>query len=62
VLVPGTDLRALFAAGLVPGLLVGLAIAVPTLLLSRRHGFGEAEAWGGAAGLLAEPRAGGCRG
>ena len=43
VLVPGTDLRALFAAGLVPGLLVGLAIAVPTLLLSRRHGFGEAE-------------------
>lgn len=43
VLVPGTDLRALFAAGLVPGLLVGLAIAVPTVLLSRRHGFGEAE-------------------
>ena len=43
VLVPGTDLRALFAAGLVPGLLVGLSIAVPTVLLSRRHGFGEAE-------------------
>jgi tripartite ATP-independent transporter DctM subunit len=44
VLVPGTDLRALFAAGLVPGLLVGLAIAVPTVLLSRRHGFGETTA------------------
>jgi len=43
VLVPGTDLRALFAAGLVPGLLVGLAIAVPTLLLSRVHDFGHAE-------------------
>lgn len=43
VLVPGTDLRALFAAGLVPGLLVGLAIAVPTLLLSRAHDFGHAE-------------------
>lgn len=40
VLVPGTDLRALFAAGLVPGLLVGLAIALPAVLLSRRHGFG----------------------
>jgi len=40
VLVPGTDLRALFAAGLVPGLLVGLALAVPVLLLSRRHRFG----------------------
>jgi C4-dicarboxylate transporter, DctM subunit len=42
VLVPGTDLRALFAAGLVPGLLVGLAIAVPAMWLSARHGFGEA--------------------
>jgi C4-dicarboxylate transporter, DctM subunit len=43
VIVPGLDLRALFAAGLVPGLLVGAAIAVPTLLLSRRHGFGSDE-------------------
>jgi tripartite ATP-independent transporter DctM subunit len=48
VLVPGTDLRALFAAGLVPGLLVGLAIAVPTVWLSARHGFGEA-------GIIARP-------
>jgi len=44
VIVPGLDLRALFAAGLVPGLLVGLALAVPTLLLSRRYGFGANEA------------------
>jgi len=43
VLVPGTDLRALFAGGLVPGLLTGIAIAIPTLLLSRRHDFGKAE-------------------
>jgi C4-dicarboxylate transporter, DctM subunit len=44
VLVPGTDLRALFAAGLLPGLLLGAAIAVPTVWLSARHGFGEAGA------------------
>jgi len=44
VLVPGTDLRALFAAGLLPGLLLGVAIAVPTVWLSARHGFGEAGA------------------
>ena len=43
VIVPGLDLRALFAAGLFPGLLLGVAVAVPTLLLSRRHGFGAGE-------------------
>ncbi len=43
VIVPGMDLRALFAAGLVPGLLVGLSIAIPALLLSRKHGFGLGE-------------------
>jgi C4-dicarboxylate transporter, DctM subunit len=43
VLVPGTDLRALFAAGMIPGLLVGLSIAIPTLILSRKHGFGAGE-------------------
>lgn len=43
VLVPGTDLRALFAAGLIPGLLVGLSIAIPTLILSRKHDFGADE-------------------
>ncbi|WP_373084722.1 TRAP transporter large permease [Sneathiella sp.] len=40
IMVPGVDLRALFAAGLFPGLLAGLAIAVPALLISRRQGFG----------------------
>ncbi|MDF2095619.1 TRAP transporter large permease [Aquibaculum arenosum] len=43
VMVPGTDLRALFAAGVIPGLLVGLAVAIPTVMLSRRNNFGEAE-------------------
>ena len=40
IMVPGVDLRALFAAGLFPGLLAGLAVALPAILLSRRHGFG----------------------
>lgn len=43
ILVPGADLRALFAGGLIPGLLAGLAIAIPAVWLSRRHGFGAAE-------------------
>lgn len=43
VLVPGTDLRALFAAGMIPGLLVGLSIAIPTVILSRKYGFGAGE-------------------
>ncbi|GAA6201321.1 TRAP transporter large permease [Aquicoccus sp. SU-CL01552] len=44
VIIPGLDLRALFAAGLFPGLLLGTAVAVPTILLSRKHGFGANEA------------------
>jgi tripartite ATP-independent transporter DctM subunit len=43
ILVPGVDLRALFAAGILPGLLAGISIIVPTVLLSRRHDFGAAE-------------------
>lgn len=43
ILVPGADLRALFAGGIVPGLLAGLAIILPVLWLSRRHDFGAAE-------------------
>lgn len=43
VIIPGMDLRALFAAGLIPGLLLGVAVAVPTLLLSRKHGFGSGD-------------------
>lgn len=41
VIVPGMDLRALFAAGLVPGLMIGIAIAIPTVFLSRHYGFGN---------------------
>ena len=47
VIVPGMDLRALFAAGLLPGLLLGVAIAVPTLLLSRHHDFGAGSGFEG---------------
>ncbi len=43
ILVPGVDLRALFAAGLVPGVLAGFAVILPTLALSRRHDFGSEE-------------------
>lgn len=39
VLVPQVDIRALFAAGLLPGLLAGAAVIVPAVWLSRRHGF-----------------------
>jgi tripartite ATP-independent transporter DctM subunit len=40
--VPGASVPALFAAGMVPGLLAGIALIVPAVLISRRHGFGEA--------------------
>ena len=43
VLVPGVDLRALFAAGLIPGLLVGLAVMGPALWLSKKRDFGAFE-------------------
>ena len=41
--VPGASVPALFAAGMLPGVLAGLALIVPAVLISRRHGFGEAE-------------------
>lgn len=41
--VPGASVPALFAAGIIPGLLAGLALIVPAVWLSRRHGFGAAE-------------------
>ena len=44
ILVPGVSLPELFAAGLVPGVLAGLALVTPAWWLSRRHGFGAAEA------------------
>ncbi|MFP5300852.1 TRAP transporter large permease [Cobetia sp. SIMBA_158] len=37
IVVPGVDLRALFAAGLIPGLLVGVALLLPAWILSRRY-------------------------
>ncbi|MCW5654332.1 TRAP transporter large permease [Hydrogenophaga sp.] len=43
VLVPGAPVPALFAAGMVPGLLVGLALVVPAVWLARRHGMGQRE-------------------
>jgi C4-dicarboxylate transporter DctM subunit len=43
VLVPGASVPALFAAGMIPGILAGLALIIPTVWLSRRHGFGAAE-------------------
>ncbi|PSL14933.1 tripartite ATP-independent transporter DctM subunit [Marinobacterium halophilum] len=39
IVVPGVDLRALFAAGLFPGILAGLSLLVPALWLSRKHGW-----------------------
>ena len=44
VLVPGASVPALFAAGMVPGVLAGIALIVPAVWLSRRHGFGREEA------------------
>ncbi|PRY66747.1 tripartite ATP-independent transporter DctM subunit [Vreelandella songnenensis] len=39
IVVPGVDLRALFAAGLFPGILAGLSLLVPALILARRNGW-----------------------
>lgn len=44
VLVPQASVPALFAAGLFPGILAGLSLVVPTVWLSRKHGFGLADA------------------
>jgi len=41
--VPGASVPALFAAGMVPGVLAGLALIAPAIWLSRRHGFGQRE-------------------
>jgi len=46
IVVPGVDLRALFAAGLFPGILAGLALLVPALSVSRRYGW-EGRNWEG---------------
>jgi len=44
VSVPGASVPALFAAGMFPGVLAGLALIVPAVWLSRRRGYGQAEA------------------
>ena len=44
VLVPGASVPALFAAGMIPGILAGLALIVPAVWLSRRHKMGALEA------------------
>jgi len=43
VMVPGASVPAMFAAGMVPGVLAGLALIVPAVLISRKHGFGKSE-------------------
>ncbi len=43
VMVPGASVPALFAAGMLPGVLAGLALIVPAVWLARRHGFGHEE-------------------
>ena len=43
VLVPAASIPALFAAGLIPGIIAGLSLLAPTIWLSRRHGFGLAD-------------------
>jgi tripartite ATP-independent transporter DctM subunit len=44
ILVPGASVPAMFAAGVFPGLLFGLALMVPAYWLSRKHQLGQSEA------------------
>jgi C4-dicarboxylate transporter, DctM subunit len=44
VLVPGASVPALFAAGMVPGVLAGIALIVPAVWLARKHRMGALEA------------------
>ena len=41
VLVPEASVPALFAAGMLPGVMAGLALMLPVIWLSIKHGFGE---------------------
>lgn len=43
VLVPQASVPALFAAGLIPGVLVGLALIIPAVWMARHHNMGQAE-------------------
>lgn len=44
VSIPGASVPALFAAGMFPGILAGLALMAAAVWLARRHGMGQAEA------------------
>ncbi|CAN7459354.1 TRAP transporter large permease [Rhizobacter sp. LjRoot28] len=44
VLVPGASVPALFSAGMIPGVLAGVALIIPAVWLARRHKMGGAEA------------------
>ncbi|MCS6766196.1 MAG: TRAP transporter large permease [Candidatus Protistobacter heckmanni] len=44
VLVPGASVPALVAAGMIPGVLAGLALIIPAVWLARKHKMGAAEA------------------
>ena len=43
ILVPGASVPAMFAAGMLPGLVFGIALMIPAYFLSRRYGMGSAE-------------------
>ena len=43
VLVPEASVPALFAAGMIPGILAGIALIIPAVWLSRRHNLGTLE-------------------
>ena len=44
VLVPGASVPALFSAGMIPGVMAGLALMIPAVWLARRHNMGGQEA------------------
>ncbi len=44
VLVPGASVPAMFAAGMIPGIMVGLAMMIPSVWLARKHRMGLQEA------------------
>ncbi|ANY16599.1 TRAP transporter large permease [Bordetella pseudohinzii] len=44
VLVPQASVPALFAAGMVPGILAGFALIIPAVWMARKHGMGHLEA------------------
>ncbi|HJV86744.1 MAG TPA: TRAP transporter large permease [Noviherbaspirillum sp.] len=43
VLVPSASVPALFAGGVIPGILAGLALIMPTLYFSHKHGWGKGD-------------------